>query len=162
MSFLVEKKRSGRRWLLLVFALLIGLPLLSTFGPLVFLNRTPSIAKGFYIRKISENISIGDIIVFYVDDKNNKLIKYVAGQAGDEFCIDYRGAIWINGLFAAQINVQKYSDFSLNQSRCETLKKGRWFVLGDHPDSYDSRYFGPIKTSQVIAQVELAFEIKQP
>lgn len=154
---MVEKKRSRRRWLLPVFALLMGLPLLSTFGPLVFLNRTPSIAKGFYIKKISKNISIGDVLVFYEDDKNNKLIKYVAGQAGDEFCIDYRGTIWINGLFAAQINIQKYGDFSLSQSRCETLKKGNWFVLGEHPDSYDSRYFGPIEASQIVARVELAF-----
>jgi len=117
--------------------------------------------KGVYIKKSSNKLEIGDIIIFKINAKKGNLLKYVAGREGDEYCFDFRGTLWINGSFAASKNIRKYNEEVSNQSKCEILKKGIWLVLGEHPDSYDSRYFGPISSAQIIAQVELAWRIGQ-
>lgn len=136
---------------------LICLPSLRYFGKLIFINRTHSMPIGLYKNLSSKKFEIGDIIVFYSTDKKSNLLKYIAGYDGDEYCFDFEGTIWVNGLPLAQQNNIKYYNKLSDESRCYVLKSNELLVLGEHPDSYDSRYFGPIKTKQVLAKVKLVF-----
>lgn len=116
--------------------------------------------RGVYVKYSSNNLNKGDIIVFSLKEKKLNLLKYIAGYEGDVYCMDFQGTLWINDIPSAQQNIIKYYDKLPNHSVCQRLKKDDLLVLGEHPDSYDSRYFGPIKTQQVVAQVELALEWK--
>lgn len=115
---------------------------------------------GIYVKSSSNKLELGDIIVFYSIYKKSNLLKYIAGHEGHEYCLDFEGTLWVNGFPLAPKNIAKYPEKLLTQSLCQILKKDEFLVLGEHPDSYDSRYFGPIKRQQVIAQVELALEWK--
>jgi signal peptidase I len=126
-----------------------GLPYLGHLNQLIFLNRTNSMPLGFYVRYSSNKLKIGDIIVFNLND-----IKYIAAHEGDDICVDSASTLWVNSLSVAQINIEKYPEKIPEQSSCQRLKKDEFLVLGDHQDSYDSRYFGPIKTHDVISPVK--------
>lgn len=139
---------------------LVCLPSLKYFGQVIFLNRTASMPMGIYIKNSKNKLTTGDIIVFYSIDKNSNLLKYIAAREGDEYCLDFENTLWVNGFTVAQKSIAKYHGELSTQSLCQTLKQDELLVLGEHPNSYDSRYFGPIKREQVIAQVELVLEWK--
>lgn len=113
---------------------------------------------GIYKKLSKNNYEIGDIIVFYHEYKRGNLIKYVSGLSGDRYCIGDDGTFWINEIPQAVLNIQKYGQF--DQSICYQLKQGEALVIGEHPDSYDSRYFGPIREEKIIAIVSLLIEFK--
>ncbi len=115
---------------------------------------------GVYMKIPSDKFEIGDIIVFYSANKKSNLLKYIAGYEGHEYCFDFEGTLWVNGLPLVQPNNIKYSHLPPNQSSCQVLKKDEFLVLGEHPNSYDSRYFGPIKKQHIVALVELALQFK--
>jgi type IV secretory pathway protease TraF len=78
------------------------------------------------------------------------LIKPVAAGAGDVVCrrADF---VSINGRIAARI---RYADASGRQlprwSGCLTLAERELFLLSTAPDSFDSRYFGPVDRVHVL------------
>ena len=153
----MNKQKTFRKgWAALTVMMLIGLPGLQFFGEIIFLNQTASMPIGIYIKSSSDKFEIGDVIVFYSEAKNSNLLKYIAGYEGHKYCFDFENTLWVNGFPIAQKNVAKYPEKLPAQTLCQTLKKDELLVLGEHPDSYDSRYFGPIKRQQVIARVELA------
>ncbi len=106
-----------------------------------------------YVKITKWKYDVGDIIIFNNPEFKNTLIKYVAATHPSEFCVDENASLWIDGLFAAKINIEKYPKAIPYQSTCQTLEADELLVLGEHPDSFDSRYFGPIKIDQVVAEV---------
>jgi signal peptidase I len=153
---LIKQKNFKKGWALLTIIALIILPSLEFLGQIIFLNQTASMPTGIYVKNSSMKLKIGDIIIFYAKDKNYNLLKYIAAHEGDEYCLDFESTLWVNGFPVAQKSIVKYYGDLPAQSLCQTLKKDELLVLGEHPNSYDSRYFGPIKRDQVIAQVKLA------
>ena len=140
------------RWL--IFAIfLIFIAVAPTLDTTIFFNRTQSMPRGLYVKITKNRYDVGDIIIFKNKENNNVLIKYVAAIPSKEFCIDEDSALWIGGVPVAQINIEKYPQAFLNPSTCQILQPDELLVLGEHPDSFDSRYFGPIKVDQVIAEV---------
>lgn len=115
---------------------------------------------GLYLTILDNSYNIGDIIVFYSDIKKCNLIKYVLAIEGDEYCVEDGKALWLNDLPQAVLNIQKYGQNLYNQSFCKILKKGQILVLGEHPDSFDSRYFGPINEKQIISKVTLLIKLR--
>lgn len=111
--------------------------------------------KGIYITIKLKNIENGDIIVFNNKIYNGNLIKYAIVLEQIEYCEDQEGTLWVNSIPQAQKNIVKYPESIPFQSSCRRLKNGELLVFGEHPDSYDSRYFGPIHKNEVIAQVKL-------
>lgn len=150
-----KQKNFKSGWALLTIIALISLPSLEFFGQIIFLNQTASMPTGIYVKILSDKFKIGDIIVLYSKDKNCNLLKYIAAHEGDEYCLDFESTLWVNGFPVAQKSIVKYHSDLPAQSLCQTLKKDELLVLGEHPNSYDSRYFGPIKREQIIAQVKL-------
>lgn len=80
------------------------------------------------------------------------LIKRVVGADGDVFCRRNR-EILIDGVTVA---VAQISDGLGREmpvwSGCHVLHERRVFLLQDHPNSFDSRYFGPVDRSLIIGR----------
>ncbi len=129
-------------------------------GKVFFINRTDSMPRGIYIRRDLDKIENGDIIVFRKAEINIDLIKYVSSVGPSEYCIDQNLTLWVNEISVATINTEKYPTERPDQSKCLPLLNGEILALGDHPNSYDSRYFGPVKISDVVARVELLWPFK--
>src|SRR6185312_2120019 len=107
----------------------------------------------------------GDIIIFnieglpgYVGQK--QLIKRVIGLPGERVVV-HAGKITVynsqhpNG-FDPDTTGQYQPVEPTGQEVDQQLKSDELFVCGDNrPNSEDSRYFGPIKTNQVVAKLVL-------
>ena len=80
------------------------------------------------------------------------LIKRVVGADGDVFCRRNR-KILIDGVTVA---VAQISDGLGREmpvwSGCYVLHERRVFLLQDHPNSFDSRYFGPVDRRLIIGR----------
>jgi len=80
------------------------------------------------------------------------LIKRVVGIAGDTVCRRGR-TILINGVAVSIANMNDNKGRALpNWQGCHVLNAGEVFLLQDHPQSFDGRYFGPIKRSLIIGR----------
>jgi type IV secretory pathway protease TraF len=110
--------------------------------PLLMLNTSPSMPEGIYIRS-----SRSDIVVFKkeaVAEAYRKttmpdwLIKRRVRTSAVEITSE---GVTADGTFIA---VNNKPDEAVNRYQ-GALPEGRLLVLGDHPDSYDSRYFGLIE-----------------
>jgi type IV secretory pathway protease TraF len=78
------------------------------------------------------------------DDPADRFIKRVAAMAGDEVC-DFKGRLQINGAELAAVVLRGQPSTSpAAWSGCRTLSAGEVLLLGDTPNSFDGRYWGPI------------------
>lgn len=80
------------------------------------------------------------------------LIKRVAGAHGDRVCRRHREII-IDGV---TVTVARYEDGLGRRmpawTGCHILRERRVFLLQQHPESFDSRYFGPADRSLIIGR----------
>jgi type IV secretory pathway protease TraF len=152
-----------------LFVLNSGLPDLKIKPP-VILNETPSMAKGTYVRvDDTAKLKCGDIIAMPMTGqsrdylvkklgypKDTMLIKRVAGVSGDLVCRQ-GSVVTINKrtLVAARWDRQGISLPAW--FGCRTLSTNEVFILGDHPSSFDSRYFGPVSRGELAGIYRVAF-----
>lgn len=81
------------------------------------------------------------------------LIKRIAAVAGDDVCA-FSGAIIVNGEIVVRQRKADRAGRSLPRwNECRELVQGEFFLLGDAPDSFDSRYFGPVTSARVIGRL---------
>jgi signal peptidase I len=130
-------------------------------GTIFFVNRTASMPRGIYIKTNEKKLNKGDIIVFNSSQFNGKLIKYILAIPEAEFCLDEKGTLWVDNIPSAQRNIKKYSSSINEQSVCQHLESDEILVIGEHPESYDSRYFGAVKKNGIIATVKLILPFKE-
>lgn len=99
----------------------------------------PVLKKGDIVLLLKEKVSHsakGDIVVFYSPEENKKLVKRMAGLAGEPMAN-----------FGLQDRMLEYSD--------RNIPANHFFAIGDNAkDSYDSRNFGPIDLADVIGSVQ--------
>ena len=102
-------------------------------------------------------LQVPEIIRELVEDRGYlppdvPLIKRVAGCPGDEICrigLEVR----INGVIIAMAQIHDGSGREMPVwSGCYVLHGRRVFLLQDHPDSFDSRYFGPVDRRLIIGR----------
>ena len=81
------------------------------------------------------------------------LMKRVVGVPGDVVRVDGSG-LHINGDLVAPglVLAGTLGHPSAHWFREEVIPEGRVYVAGLHPQSYDSRYFGPIAEHQIVGQ----------
>jgi conjugative transfer signal peptidase TraF len=78
------------------------------------------------------------------------LLKTVVGIADDDVC-RHGYTISINGIPAAEILAMDANGRELSGwASCRKLVRGEFFLLQPHPRSFDSRYFGPVLSCDVI------------
>jgi type IV secretory pathway protease TraF len=143
-------------------AILASAPAFQDHPPFI-INETVSMAKGIYAytdntnaikRKdvVALNMTIG-ANAYLVDElgypKRTLLIKRVAGLSGDVIC---RHGMRVT-VIAQTVNAQskdRFGNLLPVWDRCAVLLPNQVFLLGDHPSSFDSRYFGPVTKEQLL------------
>ena len=135
---------------------------------------TPNLIRGDFIlgTKINFDISNGDIVVFQKDDE--KFMKRVVAKEndyieiyGDKIFVNsipiqekyIKGRKEINEFFNEAVKYKVYYSKNLLNKNIKLkykLNKNEYFVLGDNRNnSTDSRKFGMIKRSDIIAKAHI-------
>lgn len=83
------------------------------------------------------------------------LIKRVVAAAGDSVC-RHDGTVFVNGEAIAQAKSSDSTGGPLpSWQGCRSLNAGEVFLLGDTPASYDGRYFGVTRASEIIGRADM-------
>ena len=124
--------------------------------PRLVWNRTDSAPKGLYGVKAAP-VSEGDWVVLSPESepvlwiakhgfvgRGWPVIKQVEAVEGDEICRD-KLIIRVNGAVVAAAKNQTSAGVNLpSWQGCRTLEDNEVFLLGNHENSLDGRYFGPV------------------
>lgn len=124
-------------------------------------NHTPSVATGWYVRSTDEiargalvTVRAQDVAPDYAaarnfTDEGDRFIKRIAAIDGDSVCAE-DDAIRINERTVAHRAAQDSQGGALPRwSGCRPLAADEVFLMGDTPDSFDSRYFGPVSAADI-------------
>lgn len=129
---------------LFVSACIIGV--CNTLGLLI--NDTESMPLGLYQITEDENVNVdkGNLIVFNIPQKHERLLKKVIAVENDHVVVDQEG-VHVNGILLANSKIfffdskgHPLTPMFLNKH----LEQNEIFAMGDHIQSYDSRYFGTV------------------
>ncbi|WP_088343904.1 MULTISPECIES: S26 family signal peptidase [Rhodomicrobium] len=134
-------------------------------SPRVYLNASPSVPRGLYAITFEPRYARGDLVLAalppgaaWLADRRGYLgsgipvLKRVSGLRGDSVCRDGL-AISINGRIVAMAMIADARGRGLPVwSGCLSLQHDDVFLLGDSSDSFDGRYFGPLKRKQIIGK----------
>jgi type IV secretory pathway protease TraF len=129
---------------------------------LILYNASASAPVGFYVRSTT-TVSIGSYVTVRAasvapayaafrdfDDVDDRFIKRVAAGYGAEVCAE---GDWVR--VGARLLVRHRRDASGRPlpawSGCRVLAHDEFFLLGDTDDSFDSRYWGPVRRHDVEA-----------
>lgn len=127
----------------------------------VLYNPSDSLPRGFYVQDRSE-LAVGSIVAIraadaapaYAATRNftgprHRFLKRIAAMDGDTVCA--AGAmIRINDMPVTERTGADPSGAPLpSWSGCVTLEGGDVFLLGDHPGSFDGRYWGISKRADL-------------
>lgn len=126
-----------------------------THADLLIFNHSPSIPIGFYVRDDAE-LRSGVVVTVRAydvapemarqrdfDDPNDRFIKRVAAIGGQSVCSDGR-TLLIDGAEAAVIYYPADRPTPPAWLGCRRLAADEVLLLGESPDSFDGRYWGPI------------------
>ena len=144
---------------------LVGFSAIAHPQPRLVWNASASAPIGLY-RVVSGAPERGDFALVHIPKSIEKLasmrgylpagvplIKRIAAVAGDDVCA-FNGAIIVNGeIVARQRKVDRAGRSLPRWNECRELVQGEFFLLGDAPDSFDSRYFGPVPSAQVTGRL---------
>ncbi|MFZ4072070.1 MAG: S26 family signal peptidase [Caulobacterales bacterium] len=146
--------------LVLLLAGVVGVGAAFTMAPRVsdwmLYNHSPSMPVGLYMRR-DAGLARGAIITVRArdvapalaaargfDGPADRFIKRVAAIEGDEVCA-VEGRLRINDADPVAVPLPSRPNISpAAWSGCRTLSAGEVLLLGDTPNSFDGRYWGPI------------------
>lgn len=160
-----ERSDNGRGLAILLGFVVLMLALASfVFREAIIYNGSNSMPIGFYVRAANEDIRVGAVVTAYARtvspeyaearafvDPTDRFIKWVAADTGDEVCAQGQQII-INGVPAVRRAMQDGAGRTLPRwDGCVTLDANHVFLLGETPDSFDGRYWGPIDRQDIEA-----------
>ena len=130
--------------------------------PRIIWNISPSVPVGVYVLDIGI-LRIGDRVALHLPPRARQiavnrrylpdgalLLKPIAAMAGDRVC-RWQAHVLINGRVQAKAALRDSARRLLpTWQGCRLLRPEEIFVLSPSSGSFDSRYFGPIKSSAVI------------
>lgn len=153
---------SSRAKTLILAIALTGLGL-AVFRPhdLILYNPSDSIPKGFYVRDGSE-LARGSVVTIRsvhaapdyaakrnFADEGDRFLKRIAAMEGDTVCAE-GSVVSVNGKpIAERADVGVVGDPLPSWTGCVTLDADQMFILGDHPGSFDGRYWGISKRADI-------------
>lgn len=122
----------------------------------ILFNPSPSVPSGFYLRSDDAVVHGATVTVRAADvapdyaalrdftDAGDRFIKRVAAAGGDEVCAS-GDEVSINDAIVARREARDAAGRALpTWSGCRILSMDELLLLGDTPDSFDGRYWGPI------------------
>jgi conjugal transfer pilin signal peptidase TrbI len=127
------------------------------------ISLTPSLAhRIFWVSRNPQHVGRGDYVFFEDAELARKvgkpehpnIFKIIGCDEGDTLTVDAEKRFFCNGEF---LGVAK--DYSLKGEKVDSfafngkIPRGFMFVMGEHKDSYDSRYFGLKEKSRVRAKL---------
>ncbi len=144
---------------------LIGFSAAACPKPMIVWNASLSVPVGLY-RVASGIPKLGDLVLVRTPDAvktlaNERrylpasvpLVKRIAAVSGDAVCISNL-SVFINGKrIVRQLNTDRAGRTLPHWKGCRRLARDEFFLLGNAPDSFDSRYFGPVKKTRVIGRL---------
>jgi len=146
---------------------LIGLAVSVPRAPVLVWNATASAPIGLYLRRVKPALARGDLVLVkppawvasfaakrgYLP-LNVPLIKRAAALAGDTVCAN-GDTIWLNGkVLITRRATDAKGRLLPHWSACRKLARDDVFLaMVSVPDSFDSRYFGPISTTNIIGHL---------
>ena len=143
--------------------LMVGLSAFLRPTPLLLYNPSPSEPIGFY-RASSAAPDPGQLISFKVPEQGrayaaqhlayvlrNSILKEIAAGQGSTVCADH-AVLSIDGRARAKIADHDRRGAQLpHWQGCRRLGAGQYFAFSNRiPNSYDSRYYGPVSSRQVL------------
>ena len=152
---------------------LIVAPTVAHQPPLLIIwNASPSVPVGLYL-VTRASPRVGNLVVLRLPPviaafaarrgylpASAHLVKPVAAVAGDLVC-RFGERVLVRGVLAG---IAEDADADGNAmptwQGCRIVQTGEVFVLGDHPRSFDSRYFGPLDTASIVGRVVLLWSHK--
>ena len=128
-------------------------------GKVFYQNMSPSAPEGIYIASLNQKIDSGDYAIVALPmaipalgaEKNYPMVKKVRGWPGDMYTIDDAG-LHFNGRIYKIYHLPGLPQLAKGQY---TVPENHILFLNDPDISFDSRYLGPIKKTQVIRKVNL-------
>lgn len=141
---------------------------LAEVRPWLIYNAVPSAPLGFYRVLSPERIKVGDLVLAPVPaafrgmveargylPPGVPLIKRVVARGGDHLC-RFGFAFLINGVLRAEAREHDRRGRLLPLwHSCGELEPGEVFAMMlDRPNSFDSRYFGPINADSIIGRLQ--------
>ena len=162
--------RSSAGAILVLGCLALGLVGVTSFeepGPLIVYNATASAPIGFYRILPAGPIGRGDLVLANTPESVRRLaadrgylpaevrlVKRVAAVEGDAVCARDR-AVTIDGRAVGEQRVTDGQGRPLpTWGDCRPLRPGEFFLLMEGvPDSFDSRYFGPVPSGAIIGRL---------
>ena len=147
-----------RLWLAITSLLVAG-----TLIPYKFsVTLTPSLKhRVYWLVRGPDRVGKGDYVLFKHQElsasmgmkKSENVMKILGCNEGDLLTVDAEKKFYCNGEYLVRAK-----DFSLKGEPLQhfafngPVPKGFMFVMGQHKDSYDSRYFGFVEKSRIIAK----------
>lgn len=159
----------SRRRSILALALLalglIGLAALGDPAPRLVWNASASAPRGLYLIMPHAAITHGDMVLVALPDAPRRfaaargylpdgvpILKRIAATTGTEVCADDH-ALTVAGHMVVRLAVDRAGHPLPRWIGCRTLGSGEIFLLmPDVPDSFDSRYFGPVTTDRILGK----------
>lgn len=140
---------------------LAALALASQASPrLAVINETPSLPRGLYVRVPAARPERGAVVALAPPPTTQaylaglgmpqraRLLKRIAATGGDQVCAR-DGRLEAPGRRVA-VRSRDHRGVPLPAwTACGPLAPGEVFLLGDSPDSFDSRYFGPVRQAEL-------------
>lgn len=109
--------------------------------------------------KVTGEIQRGDLVAYRTDragqyiDPDTLMGKRVAGVEGDRYAIRNQ-MLYLNGVVTRELALCRTKHLShYCDDRSGVVPSGHVFLLADHPNSYDSRYWGPIPTDHLVGRI---------
>lgn len=113
------------------------------------MRSSDEIARGALVTVRAQDVAPDYAAARNFTDRGDRFIKRVAANYGDRVCSD-GDAIRINDRTVAHRAVLDSQGRALpHWSGCRTLSAEEVFLMGDTPDSFDSRYFGPVSAADI-------------
>ena len=151
---------TGNRWAVLgvtVFMMTLVALIADQTPALALVNESPSVPRGLYLRQPGGTPERGAMVALPQPPLARRylgglgmpddvlLIKRVAAVGGDSVCRQGRG-IRVPYRVIPVLDLDRRGTALPAWTGCRRLAPDELFLLGDTPGSFDSRYFGPVRT----------------
>lgn len=152
--------------ILALLSLFIIVNLLKSLGFGLSYQDSTSMPEGWYFTYPIVSLHKGDIVIFkppatldnymlkrHWIDRGANMLKPIAAVAGDLVCIKHRH-LYINNKRISRVFHEDTHGRPLPHLQiCKRLAAGAFLLISTKiPNSFDSRYFGPVKRSELIAK----------
>lgn len=147
-----------RLWLAITCLIVAG-----TLIPYKFsVTLTPSLKHRIYwLTRNPDKVVRGDYVLFHHKEfaakvgmkKSEEMLKVIGCNEGDQLTVDAEKKFYCNSEYLVRAK-----DISLKGEPLQhfvfngQIPKGVMFVMGQHKDSYDSRYFGFVEKNRILAK----------